>query len=96
MKHRSLVQKALFTQIVSLQNPGDHSNGLSGLASQIDQSQRPKCAQVTQRISLSAAVRSGSQENFETSSPIIFTKLQEVCQMTPSIFKAFRHKNDNY
>ncbi len=89
LQHRPLVQATLLTQRVSLQDFGNYSNRLSCLASQVNQSQRPKRAQVAPRLPLPGTIRECSSENFTTSVTLKFMNFQMHNFLRCSIFKDF-------
>jgi len=93
LQHRSLVQKAVSSQRLSLYHLRYYPNRLPGLAGQADEERKPEHPGPPPGLSLSRAVRDCSEENRQTPVAIIFVNLQVPHKPTSSIFKGFQVKN---
>ncbi len=93
VQHHSLVQEAMFAERISLHHTRHYSDGLSRSACQVHEKRKQKSIDISQRLSLSGAVRDRSQNNRQTQDPNKFMNLQVDSFSQSSIYKGFQTKN---
>src|SRR3990172_12942369 len=94
LQYRSLVQKTLSSQRISLHYPGYHPNRFSGLAGQVDEEGKPEHPGSSPGLSLPEAVLDCTEKDRQTPVAIICVNLQVTHKLTSSIFMGFRVKNN--
>src|SRR5512139_1609835 len=89
-----LVQETLSAQRIPLYDARYHPNRFPGAASEIDQRWKSKRTDLTSRLPLPDAVRSGFKKNRQTQSPTKFINLQIDDSHEFSIYGVFRIQNN--